>query len=302
MTMELVIYNPTEEQLLQSYEIMFNNEDLKKELATRLVKYQGLVYSEANIKEAKADRATLNKFKEAIENKRKEIKKACLQPYESFETKIKEIVAMIDQPIQAIDAQVKNYEQVKRDEKQQAIKQFYTDKVADLADLVPFDRVFNQKWLNATYKEADIHKEITDLFIKVEDDLKVIGDLNSEYEAQGKDAYLKTFDLTVALQEMKRLEEQAAKLAEYNRQQAEKKRQAAEAKSQPEAIKPQPSPETKVVNKPEMSIKPNPEQVQIIDFRVEATQDQLNALKQFLLTNGIKYGRVPTAGPERKAM
>ena len=50
--------------------------------------------------------ATLNNFKAAIEDKRKEIKKKCLEPYNAFEADIKELTALIDKPMLAIDAQV----------------------------------------------------------------------------------------------------------------------------------------------------------------------------------------------------
>jgi hypothetical protein len=300
--MELEIYSPKENEFLK--EISFNHESIKKELAVRLEKYNGLVYSDDSIKEAKADRATLNKFKEAIENKRKEIKKQCLKPYEDFETKIKDIVAMIDKPILAIDGQVKAYEKIKKDEKLQAIETFYLDKVMDLKDIVPFDRVFNQKWLNTTYKETDIHKEINDLFLRVESDLAVLGELESEYEAQLKDFYLKNYDLTATLQENKRLKEQAEKLAEYNRQQEEKKRiakeQAEKAKAEREVNRPQPTTEP-AKSFDDLISDDAPDPKHIIDFRVWATAEQLNTLKQFLVSNGIKYGRVPEQA-ERKAV
>ena len=293
--MELVIYSPKDDEFLTN--INFNYDELKQELAVRLDKYRNLVYSEDSIKEAKADRATLNKFKNAIEDRRKEIKKQCMAPYEEFEKKIKDIVAMIDEPILAIDGQIKEYDRIKKEEKQDAIKQFYTDKVADLKDLVPFDKVFNPRWLNVTYKETDIQKEITDLFIKVEDDMKVISELQSEYELQIKDIYLREFDLTAALQEKKRLEEQSAKMAEYNRQQEERKRQAQE--SQTEVTRPQSSikPENQVVLTP--GVEPD-DKMFMLDFRVWATTEQLRALKQFLVDNGIKYGKVPTE--EREAI
>lgn len=284
--MQLVIYTPKEGDFIQ--EITFNYEEIKAELAQRLEKYNNLVYSEKEIKSAKTDRANLNKFKEAIETRRKEIKKQCLAPYESFEAKIKEIVAMIDKPILAIDTQVKTYEQIKKDEKLTAIKQFYFDKVGDLAELVPFDKINNPRWLNVTYKEADIQKEITDLLIKVEADLKVITDLQSEYELQMKDTYLKNFDLSAALSEKKRLEEQAARLAEHKRQQEEKKRQEQQNQSAP----PTPSRPTQ----PEAPTRPP--QLITVDFRVVVTEQQLAALKQFLTTNNIKYGKVPTSKEE----
>lgn len=302
--MELVIYHPTEEQFIK--EISFNADEIKTELAQRLEKYNGLVYSEENIKEAKVDRATLNKFKTAIEDKRKEMKKACLAPYESFEVKIKEITGMIDKPILAIDTQVKNFEQIKQEEKLVGIKTFYADRVGDLAKLVPFDKIYNPKWMNITYKGSEIEKEITDLFVKVESDLAVINELHSEYELQIKDTYLKNFDLTEALQEKKRQEEQAEKLAEHKRIQAEKlaeqkrqqqeKEQAAKLKTeQAEEIKPEPKQPAQEVEyaAPTEPIKTaEVEKVYVMDFRVWGTREQLLALKQFLGDNNYKYGKV----------
>jgi hypothetical protein len=280
--MELVIYKPNESDLIQAIE--FNHEEIKAELAIQLKKYDNLVYSESNIKEAKNDRSTLNKFKDAIETRRKEIKKACLKPYEDFESKIKEIVAMIDKPILAIDTQVKTFEQLKKDEKLDGIKQVYADRVGDLAQLVPFDKIYNPRWLNATYKGTDIENEIIDLFTRIDNDLRVIDELQSEYDLQIKDAYLKNYDLTAALQEKTRLEEQAAKMAEYKRIENEKHIQMKPAQHEIEAprIKPDPAPEPP---------KQEPAVYQL-DFRVWGTREQLSGLQNYLRTNGLKYGKV----------
>lgn len=290
--MELVIYKPTEQEFIQS--IDFNYDDLKKQLGEALSKYEGLVYSESNIREAKTDRAKLNKFKDALETRRKEIKKACMAPYDAFEVKVKDLVAMVDKPILAIDTQVKAYEQVLKDEKLEGIKSFYADRVGELKDLVPFDRINNPRWMNVTYKEADIHKEIMDTFIKVESDLKVITEINSEYELQIKDTYLKNFDLTAALQEKTRLEEQAAKLAEFKKNQAEKEaalKASLEGKkfqkrSQTAEVSPESHPEANQEAKAEATL-------YTLDFRARGTRDQLMSVKKFMDDNGIKYGAVP---------
>lgn len=297
--MELIIYTPKEGEFIK--EISFNHDEIKAELELRLDKYKGLVYTEDSIKEAKTDRATLNKFKDAIETRRKEIKKQCLKPYDEFEAKIKEIVAMIDSPILAIDGQVKAFEQAKKDEKLAAIKQFYADNIGGLADLISFDRIYNPRWMNATYKKATIQEEITNLFNQVDGDLGIIAELKSEYELQIKDTYLKSFDLSAALQEKTRLEEQEARLAEYKRRMEEMSRQReeqqkAECRRQQEqqavdpASEPTPMPEEKPAIMPEQ---PEPKLTQV-DFRVYATKEQLQALAQFMRTSGIKYGEVPT--------
>lgn len=43
--------------------------------------------TEDTIKEGKAEKAKLNKLREAVESKRKEIKKECMAPYTDFEAK-----------------------------------------------------------------------------------------------------------------------------------------------------------------------------------------------------------------------
>lgn len=281
--MELVIYKPNESDLIQAIE--FNHEEIKAELTIQLKKYENLVYSESSIKEAKTDRATLNKFKDAIENRRKEIKKIYMEPYTRFESQIKEIVAMIDKPILAIDTQVKTFEQMKKDEKLDGIKQVYADRVGSLADLVPFDRIYNPRWLNATYKGSDIEKEIIDLFARIDNDLRVIADLQSEYDLQIKDAYLKNFDLTAALQEKTRLEEQSAKMAEYKRIQAERQN----AIKPTPVVEPEPTPPVTETQKPEQN---KTEPIYMLDFRVWGTREQLAGLQTYLKANGLKYGKV----------
>ena len=57
-------------------EIEFSNfEELKEEIIERLEHYNNLVIQKDDIKQAKADKAKLNKLAEAVDGRRKEIKK-----------------------------------------------------------------------------------------------------------------------------------------------------------------------------------------------------------------------------------
>ena len=110
------------ELLLQSAEInlpqsIANLEALKAELQSKLEKYNNLVVTADSIKEAKADKAALNKFKAAIEDQRKAIKKQYLEPYNVLESQCKEVVALIDAPITAIDKQIKVFDEIEENEK-----------------------------------------------------------------------------------------------------------------------------------------------------------------------------------------
>lgn len=287
--MELIIYN----QQAKPEPIEFNYEELKKELAQRLEVYNTIAYSEDEIRSAKDDRAKLRKLKEAIDNRRKDIKKQCLAPYEDFEKKTKEIIAMIDKPIAVIDGQVKAYEEKVKAEKRQQIEVYYLSVIGDLKELLPLNRIWNDKWLNTTCSMKSIEEEITSVISKVRNDLEVIANLNSECDFQIKDVYLRTLDLSVALQEKARLEDLKVKQSEYEA----KKVQRAEKPAPPDFSNLKPgdvvdfsgaiTAESNSTAQPE----PQEEEVVQIDFRVWATKAQLQSLKEFLKANNIKYGK-----------
>ena len=155
--MELKIYSPQEADFVQR--ISWNNEEIKAEVAEKVQHYKSLVYTETEIKAAKADRATLNKFVTALENKRKEVKKQCMAPYEQFEAQIKEIIAIVNEPIQLIDTQIKDFEEKKKAEKLAEI-QAYFDGLDKPFDGLTLEQIFNQKWLNASASFKTVCAEI----------------------------------------------------------------------------------------------------------------------------------------------
>ncbi len=113
--MELKILSPQEGGFVK--EIRWNNEELKAEIAEKMQEYKSLAFTEETIKEAKADRAKLNKLRTAFEDERKRIKKLCMAPYDEFEKQVKELIALIDEPIRLIDGQIKEVEEQRRVEK-----------------------------------------------------------------------------------------------------------------------------------------------------------------------------------------
>ena len=268
--MELVIYNPTDDQFIKTIE--FNYDEIKNELEVRLEHYRGLTYTDNDIKSAKTDRATLNKFKDALENKRKEVKKQILTPYEQFEKQIKQLVGMVDDANNNIDTQIKNYEQAIKDAKLEEIKTFFNDNIGGLKDIVSFDSIFSQKWLNSSVNMKSIQEEITSTLAKITADLAVINDLKSEFEVSIKNAYMRNYDLSEALREKTRLEELKEK--ESQRQQ--------HAKRQEEIKHPEP-----ITAAPVQEIKAE-EKLERIEFVLYVTQAQKQMLKQFLINNNFK--------------
>ena len=91
---------------------------LKSELQKSLDNYAGLFYTEETIKDAKNDRATLNKAKKVIEDARKAYRAKCLAPYDAIEPQIKELVDMVEQQRVLIDETVKSFENRQKEERE----------------------------------------------------------------------------------------------------------------------------------------------------------------------------------------
>lgn len=169
--MELKIYNPRVDGFLKS--IDWNFDELKEEITKKSSDYLNLVYSSDQIKDAKQDRANLRKLVTALENKRKEIKKEIMVPYDDFAEKEKELVGIINEAITNIDTQVKGYEEGLRSEKLAKVKEIYKECIGDLDRTVPFEKIFKDSWLNASTTLKSVKEEITAIHDKIDGDLKL---------------------------------------------------------------------------------------------------------------------------------
>ena len=217
MSMEFVMGNSLE---ALPKTIDFNFEELKTQLASSLELYTGLVVTEDGIKSAKEDRAKLNKLREALETKRKEVKKECMAPYTDFEGKVKELVALIDQPIAAIDGQLKAYEEQRRAAKRADILAIYEETVGELRSLLPFEKLWQDGWYNTGVSMKKIREAIVAAEAKAASDLEVLATVESEFAEAVKIKYLEHLDLNDALLERARLQERAKRLREYEEQRA----------------------------------------------------------------------------------
>lgn len=298
--MELRILSPMEDGFVKKIE--WNNEELKEAISAKVQDYKGLQYTEETIKEAKKDKATLNKLREAIETERKRIKKQCMAPYELFEKQVKEVLAIIDEPIHLIDSQIKEVEEQRRLEKKQKVLEIYEENIGNLKGILPFAKVFKNEYLNVGKSLKSITEEIAALISKVNQDMDVIEELDTKYELQVKDMYVKTLDLSMALRENARLEEVERKLAERRAQQ-ERERAEAEKRAAEEAQKraevqqqvaesiPEESDKREIAEEAQKETAPDSQTV-TLEFRVTATLEQLQKLKEFLKANNIVYGPV----------
>ena len=279
--MELKVQKPTFPEVIQ-----FNFEELKQEITKKSADYMNLVYGEDQIQEAKKDRATLNKFVKALSDERIKIKKECLKPYEDFEVKIKELDGIVNAAIKNIDDQVKGYEEKKKNEKLDKIKEYWQEKKKPFA--IEFERIMDVKWLNASVSMKSVQTQIDELLAKIDSDLATLENL-PEFSFEAKDVYKTTLNLQQAISEGQRLAEiQKRKKA----QEEEQARLKAEAEAKKHMLPPAEEFIPPVVDK-ELEEKAFGEPQRMwIGFKAHLTVEQAGQLKNFFDCRGIEFERI----------
>lgn len=282
MPMELILKSGTV-TIPQAIE---NVQALKQELADRLDYYKTLIVTEAGIKDAKADKAALNKLKSAIDDQRKEAKRQVLALYNPLETECKELLGMIDEPIRAIDDQIKAFDEQKKQAKYAELVEFF-EKVNTL-DFVRIEYVLDPKWGNVTMKLDALKDKMSGEIQRIVDDY-----------AEIKKLYADSPMLTAIMQRFETTRDKGTVLAyaaEIERkEQARREREAAE-RARLEAEQTQPDPEPIPVQKSfteqaDTVVKTveQPEPVGTAAFRVTGTRSQIRALAAYMKENGISY-------------
>lgn len=157
---------------------------------------------------AKKDRAELNKAKEAIAVSRRKIIDEYMKPCSDFEERCKALEKKIDTASRALDEIVKQKENEEKEAKRKRIQLYWNSKNFEL---FPIDRIFNAKWLNKTFKEADITREIDSVIERTYKELKAVEtycELNGITESADilKANYLVSLDMTSTLEYAEQLQ------------------------------------------------------------------------------------------------
>lgn len=301
--MELKIYSPQDSGFIQK--IDWNFEELKAEVAAAADSYVVSVYTDDTIKQAKADRAKLNKFVDALKNKRTEIRKKLLEPDEQFGKEVQEVIGIVQKAVDNIDSQVKDYERRQREEKTEKIREFYEDNIHDIRDCLPFERVMKPEYALASTTMKSVKADILNMIQKVDEGLAILNDVDSKFSGDMKEVFLQTYDIGAAMAERNRLEAAEEKRKAYEEERARKMAEReARLKEETERVMAAGNnlPSKEIREKEAVNVRPEPdtagnhqtgEPVSILDFRVYVTRKQMMDLKSFLKENGIRFEAVP---------
>lgn len=273
--------------------VVWNYEEVKAGVEKALEQYKSRAYTPQTITGAKADRAALNKLAEAMAVKRREMKARYLEPYTAFETQCKEIEGMIAQVSGQIDTQVKEYENAEKEAKRKEIANYYSEAGTQIIEQAPLEAIFNLKWLNKTYRMESIKAEIDATVARILESMDTIRSSCGQDVAACLETYLHGgLDLAAAIRKHQALEkvrrDEAAREEQKAREAMPQRLADLRSSLTGEPIQ-KPAPEAQVPQEA-------PQPAQHVDFRVYYTSKaQLMGLRQYMMDNGIKYGRVPTA-------
>lgn len=271
-------------EIMLPQEITFNYEELKAELTDKVQKYETMVYTDDQIKEAKEDKANLNKLKKALNDERIKREKEYMKPFNEFKAQINEIIAIIDKPVMIIDKQVKEYDEKRKAEKRIKIGAYWDS--TEHVDFISLAKIFDERWLNTGYSMKQIEADITGWINRTNSELATLQAL-PEFSYEAIEEYKRTLDINKAISEGKRLADIQKRKAE---QEAQAKAQAeAQAKAQAEAEQPKPVDASKFMTPPADDTKPAAENASWIKFEALLTVDNAKKLKAFFESNNIEF-------------
>lgn len=277
--------------------ISFNYEELKAELTEKVAFYETLVYTDDQVKDAKADRATLNKLKKTLNDERIRREKEYMQPFNEFKAQVNEIIGIIDKPIAVIDKQVKEFEDQKKANKQNAIEELFAG--MGFQSFVTLEKIWDPKWLNASTSMKSIEEQMRSRMYQIGDDVLTLHNL-PEFGFEATEVYKQTLDINKAIKEAQRMAEitKAKAEAEARRKAEEETRKAAEEarrKAEERAAEEQRAAMAKAMTPPEDAqpapveeSQPEPQKM-VVKFEVELTTEDATALREFFQSRNITF-------------
>lgn len=205
--------------------IELNFEEIRKALADEMALRKKEVFTEDQKPLARSEVASLRKLKTVIDDKRKEVKKQCMAPYEEFDAKASELKSLIDEPIDLINKQIEEMEEKRKIERREKIQSLYDSLIGDMAEYIPLNKIYNVKWENVSVTVTTIKKELTEIINSTRIAVTTLNSMTSDAVPEAIKRYKSNLDLAGAISYINQYE---AQKAEIMRREEEKRRQQEE--------------------------------------------------------------------------
>lgn len=232
-------------------EITANFEALAAYVTEMVEPYMGITVEneeEIETKALKSFRVWLNKLSAALNDKRKEIKAAYNEPLKAFEAQCKEIDAIILEPKNRIDLIIKQREANAKTQKRNHLEECYAEFAADngfadLVILVPFEKLLDDKWLNASFGEKKAEALLQDKVAAVIGDWSTLQTLKGtmQYYEEAEREFFRSLSFTEAVAKNKQLTEETQNIEAIKAQmnEAQEYQQASEIQPEPVMVAPE---------------------------------------------------------------
>lgn len=266
---------------------------IKAEIDAKTQHVLALDCNDATVKAIKSLRADLNKDFSELEEKRKEVKRAVMSPYERFEEVYTECVTNIYKQTDAIlKGRIAIVENAIKANKEKEIRAYYDEYAESLGiDFVPYEKSGITVTLSASTKK--LKEQAAAYLDRIADELKLIGTQPQELQPEILVEYKRTVNVAYSIQTVierkKAIEEEEE--AERARQQAEQQTiyEAAEARVD-EAVESYGEEQQEAIAPPTVAeIQEQPAKLYRVAFAVNGTLEEIKALKNFLVNGGYKY-------------
>jgi hypothetical protein len=292
--------------------ITTNFEDVKNALTSQMEIYKNLAVTEDNKPERKKDIATLRKMKDAVKDKRIEIKKEFLKPYDTFEKQVNELIEIINEPVMMIDSKVKEFEDKQRLEKISEIKKIYEELVGDLDEYIAIEKIYDSKWENIATSIKSIRADIDSKLNSIRSAVMAIKATPSEKVEEALNRYYDNLDLASALNFLNRYELQKREIEQRMKKKQEKERESEiekererirreerEAVAKEERIRAEAEAraraEQEAIERAEreaMTVKKQVSGTVNYIYGISATEDEFEQIEMYLNSLGVEFERI----------
>lgn len=249
--------------------------------------YKSVTFTEETLKQAKEEKAKVNKFKAEVADYRKKITAEYNKPIKVFEDTAKETEKLLSETYNTINQQVAVFEEEQKRQKEQEIKEYFEEyKTANEIDFVNYEQAQINVTLTASVKSL---KEQAKAFIdRIMDDLRLIETQECKEEILVE--YKQNLNVSKSIQEVanrhKLLEEEKKKQEELKNKQLEEAKRQADISIKEQELATKNALDNFVIEAPKVV---EQEEILTLSFKVRGTRNKLKELKRFLIEGGYDY-------------
>lgn len=249
--------------------------------------YKSVTFTEETLKQAKEEKAKVNKFKTEVADYRKKITAEYNKPIKVFEDTAKETEKLLSETYNTINQQVAGFEEEQKRQKEQEIREYFEEyKTANDIDFVNYEQAQINVTLTASVKSL---KEQAKAFIdRIMDDLKLIETQECKEEILVE--YKQNLNVSKSIQEVanrhKLLEEEKKRQEELKNKQLEEAKRQADISIKEQELATKNALDNFVIEAPKVV---EQEEILTLSFKVRGTRNKLKELKRFLIEGGYDY-------------